>query len=163
MIDRDYDDVPGTYVLDSRSYRKGYHLNMFCMSLNKAECREEFGRDEMAYLQKFPMTDEQRQAVLDRDEAARAGVVQHAAGPFFRHPAHGDALSRDCGELRRRLQHGHHRLRGCRNRERANDDPLGVDDGLGSGEAEGNGEPGNHTAGGITARPQAPSPAAAAC
>ena len=41
MISRDYDDVPGTYVLDSRSYRKGYHLNMFCMSLNKAECREE--------------------------------------------------------------------------------------------------------------------------
>ena len=64
---RDYDDVPGTYVLDSRSYRKGYHLNMFCMTLNKAECREEFARDEMAYLQKFPMSDEQRQAVLDRD------------------------------------------------------------------------------------------------
>ena len=55
---RDYDDVPGTYVLDSRSYRKGYHLNMFCMSLNKAECREEFARDEMAYLQKFPMSEE---------------------------------------------------------------------------------------------------------
>ena len=64
---RDYDDVPGTYVLDSRSYRKGYHLNMFCMTLNKAECREEFARDEMAYLQKFPMSDEQRRAVLDRD------------------------------------------------------------------------------------------------
>ena len=56
MISRDYDDVPGTYVLDSRSYRKGYHLNMFCMSLNKAECREEFARDERAYLEKFPMT-----------------------------------------------------------------------------------------------------------
>ena len=40
MTSRDYDDVPGTYVLDSRSYRKGYHLNMFCMSLNKAEYRE---------------------------------------------------------------------------------------------------------------------------
>ena len=50
MTSRDYDDVPGTYVLDSRSYRKGYHLNMFCMSLNKAECREEFARDERAYL-----------------------------------------------------------------------------------------------------------------
>ena len=39
---RDYDDVPGTYILDSRSYRKGYHLNMFCMSLNKPDCRAEF-------------------------------------------------------------------------------------------------------------------------
>ena len=64
---RDYDDVPGTYILDSRSYRKGYHLNMFCMSLNDAECRAEFAADENAYLAKFPMTQEQRQAVLDRD------------------------------------------------------------------------------------------------
>ena len=64
---RDYDDVPGTYILDSRSYRKGYHLIMFCMSLNKADCRAEFAADEEAYLAKFPMTDEQRQAVLDRD------------------------------------------------------------------------------------------------
>ena len=64
---RDYDDVPGTYILDSRSYRKGYHLNMFCMSLNKADCRAEFAADEEAYLARFPMTDEQRRAVLDRD------------------------------------------------------------------------------------------------
>ena len=64
---RDYDDVPGTYILDSRSYRKGYHLNMFCMSLNKAECRTEFAADEKAYMAKFSMTEEQRQAVLDRD------------------------------------------------------------------------------------------------
>ena len=28
MNSRDYDDVPGTYVLDSRSYRKGYHLDV---------------------------------------------------------------------------------------------------------------------------------------
>ena len=48
MTERDYDDVPGTYVLDGRSYRRGYHLNMFCMSLNKAECREEFAKDENA-------------------------------------------------------------------------------------------------------------------
>ena len=68
---RDYDDVPGTYILDSRSYRKGYHLNMFCMSLNKADCRAEFAADEEAYLAKFPMTDEQRQAVLDRDYILR--------------------------------------------------------------------------------------------
>ena len=67
MTSRDYDDVPGTYILDSRSYRKGYHLNMFCMSLNDAECRAEFAADEKAYLAKFPMTKEQRQAVLDRD------------------------------------------------------------------------------------------------
>ena len=64
---RDYDDVPGTYVLDSRSYFKGYHLNMFLMSLNKAECRDEFAEDEKAYLGTFPITKQQCQAVLDRD------------------------------------------------------------------------------------------------
>jgi len=66
MTARDYDDVPGTYVLDSRSYRKGYHLNMFLMTLNKAENREEFAKDEEGYLSQFKVTDAQRQAVLDR-------------------------------------------------------------------------------------------------
>ena len=47
MTIRDYDDVPGTYVLDSRTYRKGYHLNMFLMTLNKSECREEFAEIKM--------------------------------------------------------------------------------------------------------------------
>jgi protocatechuate 4,5-dioxygenase alpha subunit len=40
---------------------------MFCMSLLKAENREAFLADEESYLKKFPMTEEQRQAVLDRD------------------------------------------------------------------------------------------------
>ena len=63
----DYDDIPGTYVMDGKHHRRGYHLNMFCMSLNKAENREGFRADEEAYLEKFPMTSEQRRAVLDRD------------------------------------------------------------------------------------------------
>jgi len=64
---RDYDDIPGTYVFDGEHSRKGYHLNMFCMSLNKAENRGRFRESEAAYLQRFPMTEEQRQAVLERD------------------------------------------------------------------------------------------------
>jgi hypothetical protein len=31
---RDYEDIPGTYVYDAERGRVGYHLNMFCMSLN---------------------------------------------------------------------------------------------------------------------------------
>ena len=64
---RDYDDIPGTYVLDGEHSRKGYHLNMFCMSLNKDTNREEFREDEKTYLNKFPLTPQQRRAVLDRD------------------------------------------------------------------------------------------------
>lgn len=64
---REYDDIPGTYVFDGQRNRQGYHLNMFCMSLNKAENRAAFKADEAAYLDRFPMTVEQKQAVLDRD------------------------------------------------------------------------------------------------
>ena len=64
---RDYDDIPGTYVQDATHLRKGYHLNMFCMSLNDAGNRDAFRADEAAYLERFPMTEAQRKAVLARD------------------------------------------------------------------------------------------------
>lgn len=66
MTSRDYDDVPGTYVLDSRTYRRGYHLNMFLMSLNKADKRDEFAADEDAYLAHYKITDEQKAAIKER-------------------------------------------------------------------------------------------------
>jgi protocatechuate 4,5-dioxygenase alpha chain len=62
-----FKDIPGTTVFDATRSRQGYHLNMFCMSLMKAENRAVFKADERAYLQTFPMTDEQREAVLARD------------------------------------------------------------------------------------------------
>lgn len=64
---QDYDDIPGTFVFDAEQSRKGYHLNMFCMSLQKAENRAEFKADEDAYLEKFPMSDEQKKAIRARD------------------------------------------------------------------------------------------------
>ncbi len=64
---RDYDDIPGTYVFDGEHSRKGYALNMFCMSLNRAENREAFRADPQAYLDRFALTPEQRQAVNERD------------------------------------------------------------------------------------------------
>jgi protocatechuate 4,5-dioxygenase alpha chain len=63
----DYDSIPGTYVYDAERGRVGYALNMFCMSLNKAENRLSFRADAPAYLDKFPLTPEQRRTVLDRD------------------------------------------------------------------------------------------------
>jgi protocatechuate 4,5-dioxygenase, alpha chain len=63
----DYDDIPGTYVYDAERGRVGYPLNMFCMSLNKPENRERFRKDEAAYLDGFPLTEEQRRTVLARD------------------------------------------------------------------------------------------------
>src|SRR5215210_2482320 len=66
-LDKPYLDVPGTTVFDAEMSRKGYWLNQFCMSLMKAENRERFKANERAYLDEWPMTEEQKQAVLDRD------------------------------------------------------------------------------------------------
>lgn len=60
-------DIPGTYVFTPEHSRKGYHLNMFCMSLNKAENREKFRAGERAYLDQYPITEEQKEAVLNRE------------------------------------------------------------------------------------------------
>ena len=62
-----FKDIPGTTVFDAEQSRIGYHLNMFCMSLMKAENRAAFKAGERAYLERYPMTADQRQAVLDRD------------------------------------------------------------------------------------------------
>ena len=70
----DLRDIPGTYVFDKEHSRKGYHLNMFCMSLNEEANREAFRSDEKAYLERYPMTDAQRQAVLDREWLERVAV-----------------------------------------------------------------------------------------
>jgi len=61
-----YEDIPGTWVFDAQRARQGYHLNQFLYSLMKAENRKEFLADERKYAQKFPMTEEQREAVLKR-------------------------------------------------------------------------------------------------
>ena len=63
----DYDDIPGTTVFDAERARRGYHLNMFCMALMKADNRAAFKADEAQFLKRFPMTPEQRDAVLRRD------------------------------------------------------------------------------------------------
>jgi protocatechuate 4,5-dioxygenase alpha chain len=62
-----FKDIPGTVVFDATQSRLGFHLNQFCMSLMKDENRKKFLADQRGYLETFPMTPEQRQAVLDRD------------------------------------------------------------------------------------------------
>ena len=64
---RDYDDIPGTYVFDGAHSRKGYALNMLCMSLNEAANRDAFHADPEAYLDRYDLTAEQRRTVLERD------------------------------------------------------------------------------------------------
>lgn len=66
-LDKPYGSIPGTVIFDADMSRKGFHLNQCCKSLMKAENRERFKANEKAYLDEWKLTDEQKQAVLDRD------------------------------------------------------------------------------------------------
>jgi protocatechuate 4,5-dioxygenase alpha chain len=63
----EFDDIPGTRVYTAKRARAGYHMNQFAMSLMKAENRERFKADERAYLDEWKLTEDQKQAILDRD------------------------------------------------------------------------------------------------
>jgi protocatechuate 4,5-dioxygenase alpha chain len=63
----DYDDIPGTFVFDAERSRQGYGVNMFCMSLMKEDNRKAFKTDEAGYLANYPLSSEQRDAILKRD------------------------------------------------------------------------------------------------
>jgi protocatechuate 4,5-dioxygenase alpha chain len=63
----EFNDIPGTRVFTAERAKKGYELNQFCMSLMKEANRERFKANERAYLDETKMSEEQKQAVLDRD------------------------------------------------------------------------------------------------
>ena len=61
------DDIPGTTVFTAERSHRGFHLNQFCMSLRDPQNRSRFLLDSRAYLDQWPMSEQQKQAVLDRD------------------------------------------------------------------------------------------------
>lgn len=63
----EFDDIPGTRVFTAKRARAGYHMNQFAMSLMKPENRERFKADERAYLDEWPLSEEQKAALLARD------------------------------------------------------------------------------------------------
>ena len=66
-LEKPYAHIPGTTIFDADMVRRGYHLNQFCVSLMKEANRERFKSDQRAYLDEWRMSDEQKQAVIDRD------------------------------------------------------------------------------------------------
>ena len=67
MTEKEYNNIPGTIVFDADRSREGYHLNQFCISLRLQKNRDTFNKNEEVYLDNFPMSKEQREAVLKRD------------------------------------------------------------------------------------------------
>ncbi len=74
------DDIPGTTVFTAARSHEGFHLNQFCMSLMRPENRARFKRDNRAYLDEWPMTEEQKRAVIDRDYNA---MIDHGGNIYF--------------------------------------------------------------------------------
>jgi len=66
MTKKEYEDIPGTFVFDADRSREGYHLNQFCISLRLEKNRQALRDDPEAYMGKFPMTEDQKQAVRDQ-------------------------------------------------------------------------------------------------
>jgi protocatechuate 4,5-dioxygenase alpha chain len=84
-LEKPYADIPGTTIFDADMARKGHHLNQFCMSLTKQENRAEFNQHESLYLDRWPMSEEQKQAVLSRDYnamIAEGGNIYYLAKIF---------------------------------------------------------------------------------
>lgn len=62
-----FKDIPGTTIFTIEKAQQGFWLNQFCMSLRTEENRKRFLSDERTYLDEWKMTEEQKQAVMDRD------------------------------------------------------------------------------------------------
>jgi protocatechuate 4,5-dioxygenase alpha chain len=64
------DDIPGTPIFTGDQARKGYALNKMCFSFNEKVNREAFLADEEAYMEKYKLNEEQKQALRDRNVLA---------------------------------------------------------------------------------------------
>jgi protocatechuate 4,5-dioxygenase alpha chain len=71
----DQDRIPDTPLFDRERSRRGYRINKMAMGLGKPENREAFRRDEDAYLDRFGLTAEEKDAVRSRNwrEMVRLG------------------------------------------------------------------------------------------
>lgn len=79
-VKKPYTNIPGTKVFDGHQARIGYHLNQFCMSLMQAENRIEFLQDEAKYLDKWPLSEQQKNAVMARDYRQ---MIEHGGNIYF--------------------------------------------------------------------------------
>jgi protocatechuate 4,5-dioxygenase alpha chain len=62
--------IAGTPVFDGDAAQKGFALNAMCYSFNCATHRAAFVANEEGYMDRFALTDEQREAVRRRDVPA---------------------------------------------------------------------------------------------
>jgi protocatechuate 4,5-dioxygenase alpha chain len=59
--------IPGTTPFDGEQAQKGYALNKMCFSFNAADNRAEFQQDEVAYMRKYSLNEQQAAAIRARN------------------------------------------------------------------------------------------------
>ena len=69
---QDAEDIEGTYVFNGAQSSKGYRLNRFFFSLNRAENRAAFKEDAEALMDRFGLSDWEKAKLRDRDWLALA-------------------------------------------------------------------------------------------
>ncbi|MDO6681904.1 MULTISPECIES: protocatechuate 3,4-dioxygenase [unclassified Oceanobacter] len=67
MSDNQLRAVEGTIHFDGPMATKGFRFNKMCYSFNSEDNRQAFRDDPEAYMERFGISDEQRQAVRDQD------------------------------------------------------------------------------------------------
>lgn len=59
--------IPGTTLFDGDQAQKGYALNKMCFSFNSADNRAAFRSDEIGYMLRYGLNEEQMHAIRARD------------------------------------------------------------------------------------------------
>lgn len=72
--------IPGTPVFDGASAKRGYALNAMCYSFNGEANRKAYADNEEAYMERFGLTEEQREAVRRRDVL---GLIEAGGNVYY--------------------------------------------------------------------------------
>jgi protocatechuate 4,5-dioxygenase, alpha chain len=145
-LNKDYLDVPGTTIFDAEQSRKGYHLNQFCMSLMTAENRERFKADQRAYLDEWPMTEPQKQAVLKADLNAAIALGGNIYFLAKLGATHGKSFQQMAGSMTGKTEEEYRNMMIAGGRSVEGNRVVGE-----GGDAQANRQPQGHATGGLLA------------
>jgi len=79
---KDRQPIPGTVMFDGVEAMKGYALNKMCFSFNSQKNRDAYLANEEAYMEKYGLNEQQKQAVRDKnvlDMIAVGGNIYYLA------------------------------------------------------------------------------------
>ncbi len=79
-IKHEYEKIPGTYVFDGKTSHSAYPLNKLLFSFNHDENRKEFKQDPEAYADKFGLSDEHKEALVNFEFLK---MLQQGANIYF--------------------------------------------------------------------------------